>query len=48
MDMHMGRPDMGPTWDPLVPNFRYDFHNFLNNSCTNNSTLNEYESEYNN
>ena len=48
MDVHMGRPDMGPTWDPLVPNFRYDFHISFNNSCTNNSTLNEYESEYNN
>ena len=44
----MGRPDMGPTWDPLVPNFHYDFHISFNNSCTNNSTLNEYESEYNN
>ena len=19
MDVYMGRPDMGPTWDPLVP-----------------------------
>ena len=26
MDVHMGRPDMGPTWDPLVPNFHYDFY----------------------
>ena len=48
MDMHMGHPDMGPTWDPLVPNFHYDFHISFNNSCTNNSTQNEYESEYNN
>ena len=43
--MHMGRPDMGPTWDPLVPNFPYDFHISFNISCINNSTLNEYESE---
>ena len=48
MDMHMGRPDMGPTWDPLAPNFHYDFHISFNISCSNNSTLNEYESEYNN
>ena len=45
--MHMGRPNMGPTWDPLVPNFYHDFHISFNNSCTNNPTLNEYESEYN-
>ena len=49
MDVHMGRPDMGPTWDPFVPNFQYDFHICFNNSCSNHSTLNEYESEhYNN
>ena len=48
MDVHMGRPDMGPTWDPLVPNFRYDFHISFNNSCSFHSTFNEYESEYNN
>ena len=48
MDVHMGRSDMGPTWDPLVPNFHYDFHISFNNSCTNNFSLNEYESEYNN
>ena len=44
----MGLPDMGPTWDPLGPNFHYDIHISLNNSCSNKSTLNEYESEYNN
>ena len=48
MDMHMGRPDMGPTWGPLRPNFHYDIHISFNNTCSNNSTLNEYESEYNN
>ena len=21
MDVHMGRPDLGPTWDRLVPDF---------------------------
>ena len=46
--MHMGRPNMGPTWVLLVPNFHYDFHISFNNSCTNNSALNEYQSEYNN
>ena len=45
MDVHMGRPDMGPTWDPLGTNFHYIS---FNNSCSNYSTLNEYESEYNN
>ena len=44
----MGRPDMGPTWDPLGPNFHYDFHISFNNSFSIPSTLNEYESEYNN
>ena len=44
----MGRPDMGPTWDPLGTNFHYDFHISFNNSYTNISTLNEYESKYNN
>ena len=44
----MGCPDMGPTWDPLGPNFRYDFDISFNNSCSDNSTLNEYESGYNN
>ena len=39
---------MGPTWDPLGPNFHYDIHISFNNSCSNKSTLNEYESEYNN
>ena len=48
MDVHIGRPDMGPTWDPLVPTFHYDFHISVNNSCTTNFSLNEYESEYNN
>ena len=48
MDMHMGRPDMGPTWDPFVLNFRYDFHISFNNSCSFHSTFNEYEFEYNN
>ena len=48
MDVHMGRPDMGPTWDPLVPNFHYYFHISFNNSRSNHSRLNEYESEYNN
>ena len=44
----MGHPDMGPTWDPLGPNFHYNFHISFNNSCSIPSTLNEYESEYNN
>ena len=44
--MHMGRPDLGPTWDPLVPNFLYDSHISFNNSCSNLCTQNEYESEY--
>ena len=44
----MGCPDMGPTWDPLVPNFHYDFNISFNNICTNNFSQNEYESEYNN
>ena len=44
--MHMEHPEMGPIWDPLVPNFHYDFHISFDNSCTNKSTLNEYESEY--
>ena len=44
----MGRPNMGPTWDPLVPNFNYNFHISFNNSRSNHSRLNEYESEYNN
>ena len=48
MDVNMGCPYMGPTWDPLVPNSHYDFHISFTNSCTNNSTLNEFESEYNN
>ena len=48
MDVHMGRPDMGPTWDPFVPNFHYNFHISFNNSCTTHFSLNEYESEYNN
>ena len=43
----MGRRDMGPTWDPLVPNFHYDFHISFDNSFSNSSTLNEYESEHN-
>ena len=42
----MGRPDMGPTWDPLVPNFHCDFHTSFNNSCSNLCIPNEYESEY--
>ena len=46
MDVHMGCPDMGPTWDPLGPNFHYDFNISFNNSCSNLCTLNEYESEY--
>ena len=46
MDVHMGRPDMGPTWDPLWTNFHYDFNISFNYSCSNHSTLNEYESEY--
>ena len=46
--MHMGRPDMGPTWDPLVPNFHYDFYISFNNLCSNHSTLNEYILEYDN
>ena len=41
----MGRPDMGPTWDPLGTNFHYGDISF-NNSCSNLCTLNEYESEY--
>ena len=41
--MHMGHRDMGPTWDPLLPDFQYDSHISLNNSYSNNSTLNEYE-----
>ena len=45
MDVHMGRPDMGPTWDPLVPDFQYDFRISFNNSSSILSTLNEYESE---
>ena len=45
MDMHMGRPDMGPTWDPLVPDFQYDFRISFNYSCSIHFTLNEYESE---
>ena len=44
INMHMGNPDMGPTWDPLGTNFHYDFHISFNNSYTNISTLNEYES----
>ena len=48
MDVYMGRPDMGPTLDPLGTNFHYDFHISFNNSCSNHSTLNEYESKYNN
>ena len=48
MYLQMGHPDVGPTWDPLVPNCYHDFHIFFNNPCTNDSTLNEYESEYNN
>ena len=44
MDVHMGRPDMGPTWDPLVPDFHYDFHISFNNSSSNISKLNVYES----
>ena len=43
--MHMGHPGMGPTWDPLVPDFQYDFHIIFNNSCSIHSPLNEYESE---
>ena len=46
MDMHMGHPDMGPTWDPLGLDFHYDFHISFNNPCSNHSTLNKYESEY--
>ena len=45
MDVHTGHPDMGPTLDPLGPDFQYDFHISFSNSCSNNSTLNEYESE---
>ena len=37
---------MGPTWDPLGPNFCYDFHISFDNSCSNNSTLYKHESEY--
>ena len=48
MDVYMGRPDMGPTWDQLGTNFHYDFHISFNNSCSNHFTLNEYQSEYNN
>ena len=48
MDVHMGRSDMGPTWDPLVSNFHYDFHISFNNSLSNHSTRNEYESDYSN
>ena len=45
----MGRgTHLGPTWDPLGPNYHYDFHISFVNSCTNKSTLSEYESEYNN
>ena len=44
MDVYMGRPDMGPTRDPLGTNFQYDFHISFNNSYTNISTLNVYES----
>ena len=44
MDVHMGRPDMGPSWDPLVPDFQYNFNISINNSCSNHSTLNVYES----
>ena len=44
MDMHVGHPDMEPTWDTLVPDFHYDFHISFNNSCSNNSTLNVYKS----
>ena len=47
MDVYMGGPDMGPTWDPLVPDFHYNFHISFNNSCSNISALKEYESEYN-
>ena len=39
---------MGTTWDPLVPNLYYDYHISFKISCSNNSTVNEYESEYNN
>ena len=35
-------------WVPLVPNFDYDFQISFDNSCTNNFSLNDYESEYNN
>ena len=44
--MHMGHPDMGPTWDPLVLDFQYDFHISFNNSGSNHSALNECEYEY--
>ena len=46
MNGHMGRPDMGPTWDSLLPDFQYDFHISFNNSYSIHSTINEYESEY--
>ena len=46
MNMHMGHPDMGPTWDPLMPDCQCDFHISFNNLCSNHSTLNESESEY--
>ena len=40
----MGRPDMGPTWDPFGADLQYDFHISFNNSFSNISTLNVYES----
>ena len=46
MGVHMGRPDMGPTWDPIVQDFQFNFHISFNNLCSNYSTLNEPESEY--
>ena len=36
---------MGPSWDPLVQHFQYDF-NISFKQCSNHSLLNEYESEY--
>ena len=38
----MGHPNMGPTWDPPMPDFQYDFHVSFNSSCRNHSTLNEH------